>query len=59
MKVKSRKPPKGYNNPLEASYGHLLETPFHGLLLKDLDYQSPSRTSEFARRVIRTRFPWD
>jgi hypothetical protein len=29
MKVKSRKPPKGYNNPLEASYGHLLEIPLH------------------------------
>jgi hypothetical protein len=24
----NKMPPKGYNNPLEASYRHLLETPF-------------------------------
>jgi hypothetical protein len=27
--------PKGYNAPLEASYGNLLETPFHGFLQMD------------------------
>jgi len=27
-----RKPPKGHHAPLEASEGHLLETPFHHIL---------------------------
>jgi len=26
------RPPKGWLNPLGASYGHLLETPFHNFL---------------------------
>jgi hypothetical protein len=34
MKTGSRKPPKGYRNPLEASYRHFLETPFHTALQK-------------------------
>jgi hypothetical protein len=31
--IKIRKPPKGHNTPLEASYRHLLESPLHVLFL--------------------------
>jgi hypothetical protein len=30
--VRSKKAPEGFSIPMEPSYGHLLEIPFHGLL---------------------------